>query len=406
MPVVEKLTLYPIPRVGQAFVDDEPFDDALLPAEVVHGVCVEKVAGLLNDKTFNLWKRHLSPEDIESFAHIDYAIVHRFRSENIGTGETEQGSMVLVRTLSALLRIIRPMRQRFFAIQGTVDRDGAFDAGPFDEPEDYIELPEAHKLFHLRPRDLKKFQQLATTFLRVMDNEYWSLRLAVQFHDQGHYTFQRYWKLSWFSWIAGLEALYTADHAEHRAQIVIKERIKHLLGSNTPVYEAGDIPSFLPHPERTVVGAIDPIYELRNTVIHGKRVPDSFYVQDARIGLDGPLRRVEELVEALSFLLRKSIEVVLEQHLVEHFKDENTIKAYFSDLGLTKTNLSRGREIADILTRNANPIDLAEIVQALNQRRTRPRSPFSINQVRDWVAGAVAAGQIARGKDGRYSVPA
>jgi len=339
--VIEKMTLYPIHAVGRPFMDEEPFDDSLLPAEIIPDVRIEKVAGLLTPESFDLWKRHLAPEKIQSFANIDYAIVHRFRAEHVGTGDTEQKSMQLVRTLSALLRIIRPMRQRFFAIQGTVDPGGKFVPGSFDGPEDYVELPEAHKLLHLRPRDLKKFTQLAAAFLRAMEGEYWSVRLAVQFHDHGYYTFQRYWKLSWFLWIAGLESLYTADHAEHRGQIVIKERIKHLLGGSTSVYEAGDIPSFLPQPEQTVIGVIEPIYQLRNIVIHGKRVPDSFYAKEGRIGLEGPLRRVEELVEALSFLLRKSIQLILEKNLLENFKDEGTVKAYFSDLGLTRTKLSR-----------------------------------------------------------------
>jgi len=80
MPPVDKLTLYPIHAVGQPFLD-EPFDDSLLPAQVVPYVSIERVAGLIAPDTFDVMNRHLSPETIESFANIDYAIVHRFRSE-------------------------------------------------------------------------------------------------------------------------------------------------------------------------------------------------------------------------------------------------------------------------------------------------------------------------------------
>jgi hypothetical protein len=398
------MTLYPIYAVGQPFVDDEPFDDGLLPAQVNPGVTVEKVAGLLTPASFQPWEQHLSPDQIDSFANIDYAIVHRFHSQE-GTGETEQKSDQLVRSLSALLRIIRPMRQKLFVIRGAIESSGTFVANAFEEPQDYLQVPEAHKIFHLRPRDLAKFQQLAPTFLRAMEGEYWSIRLAVQFHDIGHFTFQRYWKLSWFSWMAGLESLYSADGGEHRGQMVVKERIKHLLGSDTPVYESGDIPSFLPQPERTVVGAVGPIYELRNTVVHGQRVPDSFYSQDARAGLDGPLRRVEELVEGLSFLLRKSIMVILERNLLETFKDESTVKHYFSGRGLTKTKLSRRREIAKILAEHASPMDLDQILNELNQRHARPVARFVADQVKNWLSDAVAAGQIAPCQDGRFSLP-
>jgi len=81
MPPVDKLTLYPIHAVGQPFLDDEPFDDSLLPAQVVPHVSIEKIAGLMAADTFDVMNRHPSPETIESFANIDYAIVHRFRSE-------------------------------------------------------------------------------------------------------------------------------------------------------------------------------------------------------------------------------------------------------------------------------------------------------------------------------------
>src|SRR5437870_1999325 len=119
-----------------------------------------------------------------------------------------------------------------------------------------------------------------------MNGEYWSVRLAVQFHDQGHFAFQRYWKLSWFSWIAGLESLYTSDDGEHGGKMVIKERVSHLLGASTRVYEPGDVPDFLPQPEQSVIGVIEPIYDLRNIVMHGKRVPDRFYAKEGRAGLD------------------------------------------------------------------------------------------------------------------------
>jgi hypothetical protein len=407
MPLTEKMTLYPIHAVGQPFVDDEPFDDTLLPAQVSPGVTLEKVAGLLTPASFHLWERGLSRDQIESFANIDYAIVHRFHSQP-GTAETEQKSDELVRSLAALLRIIRPMRQRFFVIQGTVESDGRFVPNAFEEPQDYVEIPEAHKIFHLRPRDLVKFQQLAPTYLRAMGGEYWSIRLAVQFHDIGHFTFQRYWKLSWFSWMAGLESLYTVDDHEHRGQLVVKERIKHLLGSNAPVYEPGDIPSFLEQPEQTVVGVVGPIYQLRNTVVHGQRVPDIFYIKDGRVGLDGPLRRVEELLEALSFLLRKSIMVVLERNLLETFKDDRSIKAYFSDLGLTRAKLSRRLEIVKILAQKASPMDLSQILQELNQQRSSscPVTPFSADQVKTWLGDAVAVGQIVLGPDSRFRLPA
>ncbi len=302
MAALDKITLYPIHGIAGNFGDDFPFDVSVLPASILPDVTLEKIPpGLLTPEIFGIFREHISAKTIESFTGIHYALVHRFRGD-FGTGEVETQSMFLVRTLSALLRIIRPMRQRFFAIQGTVKPDGKLEVGPFDHPEDYVELPEAHKLFYLRNQDLRTFQRLAGSFLRVMNEEYWPIRLAVQFHDLGYYTFQRYWKLSWFSWIAGIESLCTETDDEHTGQLLIKERLKRLIGADTPVYEQGDVPSFLTQPEQTVAGVVDPIYELRNYVMHGQRVPEAFYIQDGREGLDGPLRRVEELCRSVELL--------------------------------------------------------------------------------------------------------
>jgi hypothetical protein len=403
MAVIDKITLYPIHRLATNLVDDAPFDLSLLPATIVPDVNLEEIPhGFLTQETFTVFKEQIAARTIESFEDIKYAIVHRFRGE-YGTGEIEQQSMVLVRTLSALLRTIRPMRQRFFAIQGTVGAEGTFQIGSLDHPEEYTELPEAHKLFSLRNQDLQTFQCLAAPFLRVMNGDYWPIRLAVQFHDLGYYTFQRYWKLSWFSWIAGIEALYTETNDEHMGQLVIKERLKRLLGANTPVYERGDVPSFLAQPEQTVAGVVDPIYELRNYVIHGQRVPDSFYASEGREGLDGPLRKVEQLIEALSFLLRKSIQLAVNPNVMDNFKDDSARRTYFSPL--TKTRLLRRRDILGLLATHSSPISLNDIFIALNEQQVeRAPKPFNLDQIRNWVDDAVAAGQIVRDVQGSYKL--
>jgi hypothetical protein len=404
MAAVEKLTLYPVHGIAPNFVEDLPFDVSVLPASIVPGVTLEEIPrGFFTPDTFTIFREQIAARTIESFTDIRYALVHRFRG-SFGTGEVETQSMFLVRTLSALLRIVRPMRQRFFAIQGTLRNDGKFEVGPFDHPEDYVELPEAHKLFHFRNQDLSTFQRLAGSFLRVMNGEYWPIRLAVQFHDLGYYTYQRYWKLSWFSWIAGIESLYTETDDEHAGQLVIKERLKRLVGTDTPVYEPGDVPSFLTQPEQTVAGVVDAIYELRNYVMHGQRVPEVFYIQDGRQGVEGPLRRVEELLEALSFLLRKSIQLALDPNTAENFKDDNSRRVYFAPL--TKTKLLRRRDIVNYLSSRNTPVSLRDLLTALNaQLMGKAPKPFNLDQLRNWAADAVASGHILRDANGDYRMP-
>jgi len=114
MAALDKITLYPIHGIAGNFGDDFPFDVSVLPASILPDVTLEKIPpGLLTPEIFGIFREHISAKTIESFTGIHYALVHRFRGD-FGTGEVETQSMFLVRTLSALLRIIRPMRQRFF----------------------------------------------------------------------------------------------------------------------------------------------------------------------------------------------------------------------------------------------------------------------------------------------------
>jgi hypothetical protein len=170
------------------------------------------------------------------------------------------------------------------------------------------------------------------------------------------------------------------------------------------VYEQGDVPSFLTQPEQTVAGVVDPIYELRNYVMHGQRVPETFYIQDGRVGLDGPLRRVEELVEALSFLLRKSIQTAVDTNTLESFKNDSARRSYFAPL--TKTKLLRRRDAVNFLTSQSAPVSLNDILVALNaQLKTRAPKLFNLDQVRNWVSDAVASGQVVCDAKGNYKIP-
>jgi hypothetical protein len=87
MSLIDKMTLYPIHAVGQPFLDDEPFDDALLPAQVVPDVSVEKVAGLLTPTSFDLWNRSLSPDKIASTPGTRSGVTCGPGSEGAGAGD-------------------------------------------------------------------------------------------------------------------------------------------------------------------------------------------------------------------------------------------------------------------------------------------------------------------------------
>ncbi len=118
----------------------------------------------------------------------------------------------------------------------------------------------------------------------------------------------------------------------------------------------------------------------------------------------GPCVGSKSFVEALSFLLRKSIQIAVDGSTVENFKDDSARRAYFAPL--TKTKLLRRRDVVNFLTSQNSPVSLSDILVALNaQLTTRAPKPFNLDQIRNWVSDAVASGQVVCDAKGNYKTP-
>ena len=336
-----KITLYPIFAVADE-IDGQPFDEGVLPFGVVGGITVEDARPLFTEDTFRWVRNELGRHDLEDLQEIHHAIVHRYAVDNGAEGSAaDVESEKLIRNMVACLRLIRPMRQRTGLMRGVLLQNGAIDVQHFEHPRSILEVPEVQKLFHLRNSDLESLRAISGEFLRAMAGEFWKFRMAVDFHEAGHLQ-DWYWKARYSLWCSAVEAVFTSQAPEHRGSLVAEERIKWFLGGGTSIYDAGDIPAYIhPQPNITVGGVIEELYFIRNCIAHGDKVPDEFFQRMVRQGVNGELSILHVLVEALSFIIRKSLLRILRDGLLNEFVGAASSEAYFDAAGLTNTAIRR-----------------------------------------------------------------
>jgi hypothetical protein len=333
MEAIRKIALYPFAGVTATW-DDDPFDTSVLPATLVPGVTIEDVTPLFTEDTFGWMASELGRRDTKALQDIRCAIVHRYEPDIYG--ESDPKAEKLVRTLSACLRLVRPMRQDASFTRGTI-RDNKFQFEHLEHPNNLTEVPTVQKLFLPRNRDLIRLQNVAAKFLNAMEGEFWKFRMAVSLHEQGHFA-GLHWKGRMSLWCSALESIFTSNSREHKGSLVAKERIKWFLGAATCIYAPGDIPSFEPQTKITIEDVIDDLYELRNCLAHGDKTPDRFFV-NKRTSFDESLNVLGVLHEAISFIIRESLLRILEADLLSQFADGPASEAYFGAAGLTDSQI-------------------------------------------------------------------
>jgi hypothetical protein len=343
-------TLYPVYELASE-LDDERFDLTRLPFDITAGVRIEAVA--FRPATFDPHKERLGTYIVEELARVRFALVHRYKpnpiivdEEIIGEQDTSGDSDKLVRMLAACLRLIRPMRQRALLMRGKVGGDGSFDVTGFDIPTLHtIEVPDVQKLFHLRNQDADDLRTYAPHFLHAMRGEFWKFRMAVQFYELGHFQALD-WKARYLQWCSAIESIYTSHSREHQGSLVATSRIKWFLGAGTYIYAPGDISNLLKDPKITIDQIVDDLYEMRNFMAHGDKIPDPFFTTAPRTGFNGPVQKREVLLEAASFIVRASLLKILRDGLIDHFADAGPAEAYFGAEHLTKSELYAARDAA------------------------------------------------------------
>jgi hypothetical protein len=324
--------IYSLGRNGSA----DKFDLRELPFAVQRGLTIENVEHLLPQDAFDLWKAMLGESLSEKVGKVKHALVHRYEMGD-DRSDFEESSTVFA---TSCLRLIRPMRQGVLAFaRGQIREDGGFDVTGFDlsERPNGVEVVEAHKLSTLRYEDALSLRLLIPEFIRAMKGEFWKFRMAVQFHDLGY--FQLHWKPKFLLWTSALESIFTSHSREHQGSRVAVARINWFLGEKTRIYPPRDWPSAVPDCTLTLGDVLNDLYELRNYVAHGDKVPDSFFNTFPRTGINGGISKVEVLCETASLVIRASLIKILRERLLDQFADAKPAEGYFGAQGLVNSKL-------------------------------------------------------------------
>jgi hypothetical protein len=206
-----------------------------------------------------------------------------------------------------------------------------------------MDVPHVQRGFSLRNRDIMELQSIVRNFLRGMHGQgekfdFQKFRMSVSFHDAGHFAVA-YWKSRFLLWCSAVEAIYTSQNSDHKGSKVAKERIKWFLGERTSIFAPGDIQSFMPKASYKVGNVVDDLYEVRNCIAHGERIPDRFFkiVPRGYLGEDGNILTV--LHDGLSFIVRASLVRIIKEDLLQHFADGPASEKYFGAAGLTNSSL-------------------------------------------------------------------
>lgn len=349
-----RFSLYPIGRVGcdpfERGAGDGNFNLSLLPFEIVKDVYIEDVASFIRKGDFDIYKPRVGEDRVHELENMKYAIIHRYpeHDQNPDTGQylddaaqTER-SRRLVREVAACLRIIRPITTRAQFCEGKASANGElYDIG-FYEPMPNFSLPINQRQFYLRDTDAEELRFYAPLFSAAIAGSFWKFRMAVQMYDMGYFQHEHR-KIRFFLWTSALEALFTSQNRnrEHSGSLVAKERIKSHLGASSSVYPQGELLSQVTNPNLTVADIVDEIYCLRNHIAHGDKIPDYYYQTKGRSEFGVDLDRVDLLIGAISFIVRRSLLKILKDNLLNHFQDSGSSEAYFSMLHLTKKDISK-----------------------------------------------------------------
>jgi hypothetical protein len=302
MSLVEKCTIAPL------YLD--PFSDPPpVPFSVTGDVSFDAVKGILEPANFALWEGHVSKQVLKTLSKIDYALVHRFFSSPYLQGEPEESSKDLVHQLFVCLRIVKPTRTPFFVVQyQVVDGGQKKEVFSFIEPQDdlSLNLPESEVLNHLNITDLRTLRELADPFLKVQKAGIGYFRRAIRYYETGYVSFREA-DLQLTVWMMGIEALFSYGE-EPCAVNTIKKRIADVVGLDTDIYSEFEQRDLYVSKAVKVGEVLDDMFELRNRLVHGAWIPQSWFDRKVRMAISGgPLTIADVVREAASFILRTGI---------------------------------------------------------------------------------------------------
>lgn len=112
-----------------------------------------------------------------------------------------------------------------------------------------------------------------------------------------------------------------------------------------PTQAKGGLEWATPPSTLTIGEVIRDIYCLRNNIVHGDKIPDHYYAEEGRKYFESSINKADMLMEAISFIIRRSLLKILKERLVPHFADGPASERYFTAKKLTKSELTKDKHV-------------------------------------------------------------
>jgi len=293
-----KTTIVPIEFDMLSFTRD------VLPITIAKNVTAESVEGVLKSEDFEIWEEFVSKKNREELAAVKVGLVDRFMSPG-HMGEEEKSSQDLLQHCFLCLRLIKPTRSSFCAIQFKHHNRG-IDVFNVVHPDAIpLSLPDAEVLNKVTPADLTMLREVLPQFMRLFPGGPVYVRRAARLCEIG-YSEIRDASIQFLTWMMGIEAfLSEAKVIPQKELVTAAERwvnLDEFIYNNSPEQE------FLSLPRVTLRQLFDDLLVLRNELIHGRYIPEEWKSRVGRPGItQNQLPYVEMVREAASFLLRRLI---------------------------------------------------------------------------------------------------
>jgi hypothetical protein len=285
------------------------------PFLIQDSATIEDVRQLLKPEDFALWKDYISSHDRKNLASAHFGLVHRFAS-GAAVGREEEESKEFLHNLFVCLRVIRPTRSVYSAVQYKLVSQSTVDVVRFmRSDQSLINVPEGQTLSYFVLDDFFALRRLLPAFQNLMTHPS-RMQRAVNLYEGG-FSDVREPSLQMIVWVMGIEtALSRENEDEILPQNALIGRLAKVLNLNQPLYEQVEGQE-IPIESRLALGDLLPdVFKLRNRIVHGQWIPDEWR---ERIGFVSEPTKInvlysETLRHAASYILRRLILSHLERH--------------------------------------------------------------------------------------------
>jgi hypothetical protein len=310
------------------------FDPAQLPVQIQEGVFVENISELLTDASFSQGAiGRLGERDRERLVGHPYGLVAHYRGDSAISGaRIDVTTLQNLRELMAYLRLLKPTRQIGAYAQGALRADGSLDVTSFGiDQEQGVDQVDASNRIAIS--DLETLRTLAPTLSAGMHGDYWKFRMAFEFHEAAYLVAPSHWKAAFASKMSSIEALYTSVKCQGKR--VAHTRIEAFLGGDSRIY-MGSQGLFAGNPTSapaiTISECLEDLYQLRNCIAHGDRIPAKFFETKVSRGFEMQIRLIDLLNEAATSISGKGILKIAREGLFDHFRDNDAADDYLKTL--------------------------------------------------------------------------